>query len=133
MANIILAALYFNGSSTINLKCSSISGHLGSTFLPFKLVIIVFAMVESDCARSNAIVRQTALGSLRAGWPRLKKKLAPSCPLSLNFETKLEAMVDLPAPGLPLIQRMLGARKSTSQLSIFPNVALRVPSMQGGT
>jgi hypothetical protein len=44
-----------------------------------------------------------------------------------KLETKVAAMVDFPAPGLPLTQRMFGSSKSSNQLLIFSKTWARVP------
>src|SRR5882762_9810274 len=97
-----------SGSSIKYLKCNSISALPGSTFLSLIFSTTFLMMIESHWARSKAIVRQQAAGSLRETSSRLQKKLEPYRLASCKFDTNVEAIVDLPAPGLPVSKRMLG-------------------------
>jgi hypothetical protein len=63
-------------------------------------------------------VRHTAAGSLKVISPCLKAKWEHSRPLFISRETKLDAMVDFPDPGLSFIQRILGAWKFSIHVSI---------------
>src|SRR3984957_20386068 len=93
------------GSWIKYMKCFAMSALAGSTLPSFKFSISLSAKNESFRAKSKATVRHNAAGSLKAISPRLKKKLETTS--SPNCDTNVEAIVDLPEPGLPLSQRML--------------------------
>src|ERR1700683_3042473 len=87
------------------LKCKEISAMPGWTFCSFKTSTKLLANEVSNSAKSDATVRHTTAGSLSKISPRLKKKRDPSWRRSVNLDTKLDAMADLPEPGHPLNQR----------------------------
>src|SRR5882762_7725679 len=125
------SCLFLRGSMIRDSKWEVISALPGSTLPLFNTSTKIEAKEGSYLARSCAIVRQTAAGSLNMISPRLKAKLDPIRPRLINRETKLDAMVDFPDPGHPFIHRILGALVSSSHTSISWSRFSRVPSIHG--
>jgi len=63
---------------------------------------VALSQIKRNCAPTSCRVTRTTSS-------RLQKKLEPRVPMSCRYDTRVDAIVDFPAPGLPVSKKTLGA------------------------